>query len=242
MLRLGDHILKAYAKERQFDAAIRGLLAGGRAPSLGAPRFEAGLADLRLTVQAAVDGVTPADAADAASDAGAFLRALHRQEIAGLAPAPPERALSEARHHARLARVVAPEVAPLLGDLTDRLERSLPSGPDLAPSHGDFHVDQLIVSGGRLVVVDFDGMCLAPAALDVATYAADVVRGRENDLDRVFAVLDPLCDGFGGTPDCIEWYLSAAILCRATHPFRAQTPRWRERVRATVEAADEVLQ
>ncbi|HKN96100.1 MAG TPA: ABC transporter transmembrane domain-containing protein [Pseudonocardiaceae bacterium] len=241
VLRFGDHILKAYARDSQFDAAVTGLLASGRAPSLPTSRLSAAFGDLRLTAQPALDGSPPADAADVAHDAGAFLRTLHACESDDLAPAPPARQLSEAKRQAELTGVLVPDLAPLLRWLTDRLARLLPADPDLLPAHGDFHVDQLIVSDGRFAVVDFDDMCLAPAALDAATYAADVVRGRDDDVERVFAVLDPLCDGYRSTPDHIEWYLSTAILCRMTHPFRAQAPNWPERVRAMVRAASEVL-
>ncbi|MGH3343409.1 MAG: ABC transporter transmembrane domain-containing protein [Carbonactinosporaceae bacterium] len=241
VLRCGDHILKAYAKDRQFRVAVTGLRASGSAPPLSAPHLRAGFADLRLTAQPAMDGTTPAEAVDAAREAGAFLRVLHGYEFADLVPASPARQLSEGRRHARLAGVIVPELVPHLQGLTDRLARRLPSGLALASAHGDFHVDQLIVNQERLAVVDFDGMCKAPAALDVATYAADVVRGREDDLERVLAVLEPLCGSYGGTPDGIEWYLSTAVLCRATHPFRAQAPDWRERVRAMVRVAGEVL-
>ena len=241
VLRFGDHILKAYAKDRQFSAAVTGLLASGCAPSLYAPRLRATFADLRLTAQPVVDGITPGEAVDVAREAGAFLRALHGYRRDELALWWPAHQLAEAKRHARLAATVVPELAPCLRGLADRLTRSLPADPALVSAHGDFHVDQILVGHDRLVVVDFDGMCRAPAALDVATYAADVVRGRDDDLDRVFAVLDPLREGYGRTPDHVEWYLSTAILCRATHPFRAQVPNWEARVRAMAGAAEEVL-
>ena len=59
------------------------------------------------------------------------------------------------------------------------------------PAHGDFHVDQLLV-GEEVAVVDFDQMCLAAPALDLATYAADVVRGRDGDFEAVEATLAAL--------------------------------------------------
>jgi hypothetical protein len=238
---LGDHILKAYAKQTQFHAARKGLLESGTAPALCTPGWQAALEDLRLTVQAVVDGATPADAVGAAGMAGAFVRTLQDHEFEGLAPAGPERQLSEAKRHAHIAATIAPDLVPALDGLTDRLEQSLPASLPLVAAHGDFHVDQLIANDERLMVIDFDGMCRAPAALDLATYAADVVRGREGDLDRVLAALKPLCDAYGSPPDAIEWYLSTAILCRATHPFRSQAHEWPERVRAMVNAAEEVL-
>jgi ABC-type multidrug transport system fused ATPase/permease subunit len=240
VLRFGDHILKAYAKDSQFDAAVTGLLTSSRAPSLSTSQLSAAFSDLRLTAQVAIDGSTPAEAAEAAEDAGAFLRALHKYEFDDLAPALPAQQLAEARRQAHLAGVLVPELVPCVRELADRLARTLPADPVLTSAHGDFHVDQLIITGERLTVVDFDGMCKAPAALDIATYAADVVRGREGDMRRLFAVLNPLCQGYGTTPDHIGWYLSTAVLCRATHPFRIQAPDWPERVRATVHLADEV--
>ena len=242
VLRFGDSILKAYAKERQFDAALTGLSTSAQEPSLCTPRLFAGIEDLRLTVQEVVPGIIPADASDAAGAAGTFLRTLHTCEFAALAPTLPAHQLSEADRHARLVGVVVPDLAARVQALIYQLTRRLPVDIPLVTAHGDFHVDQLIVNDDRTFVIDFDGMCFAPAALDVATYAADVVRGRGADLERVYAVLDPLCEGLGGTPDCIEWYLSTAILCRSTHPFRSQAPNWPERVRATVEAAEGVLQ
>lgn len=242
VLRLGNHVLKAYGKDSQFNSAVTGLLASGRASLLPAPRMQTALCDLRLTVQAAVEGTTPAEAIHAASRAGAFLRELQEHEFKDLAPAPPDSQLAEASRHARLAGAVVPELAPRLEGLIDRLARSMPAAVPLTSSHGDFHVDQLIADEDRLVVIDFDGMCKAPAALDVATYAADVVRGRKEDLKRVYGVLDPLCVGYGSTPDYMAWYLATAILCRVTHPFRAQTSGWRERMETMVHASEGAVQ
>jgi ATP-binding cassette subfamily B protein len=242
VLRFGDYILKAYAKDRQFAAAVTGLRVSARAAPAYAPRLCGEFSDLRLTVQEVVDGTTPAEAVDAAREAGGFLQTLHGYASDELVPSHPTHQLAEANRAARLAAVVVPELTADLQSLTDRLARTLPVDLPLAAAHGDFHVDQLLVNSARLFVVDFDGMCRAPAALDVATYAADVVRGRDEDLDRVHAVLEPLCEGYGSMPEGIGWYLSTAILCRATHPFRAQTPNWPERVGQIVAAADGVLQ
>jgi hypothetical protein len=241
VLRLGDQVLKAYGKARQFDAARIGLIASGRAPLLCAPKLRANFGDLRLTAQSLVEGTTPADAGDAADEAGSFLRLLQHHEFDELEPSPPEHQLSEAGRHARVAGAIVPEEGPRLEKLMDRLRQSMPRDGRFVSAHGDFHVDQLIVTKDWLTVIDFDGMCTAPAALDVATFAADVVRGRKEDLERVHSVLESLCEGFCGTPDHIDWYLSTAILCRATHPFRAQAPDWPKRVAATIQAADEVL-
>ncbi len=93
----------------------------------------------------------------------------------------------------------------------------------LRPAHGDFHVDQLLLGGDGLAVLDLDGLCLAPPAHDLATYAADVVRGRESDARRRRTPsCDPLIGGYGGPPPDLEWHLATAILTRAAHPFQRQ--------------------
>ena len=111
-----------------------------------------------------------------------------------------------------------PALRPRVEALLGRLRRELPSELTPVPAHGDFHVDQLLV-GDEVAVVDFDQMCLAAPALDLATYAADVVRGRDCDLAAVDEVLDGLLAGYGGRPDALGWHLSAAILWRVAHPF-----------------------
>ena len=81
--------------------------------------------------------------------------------------------------------------------------------------------------------------CLAAPALDLATYAADVVRGRDGDLVAVDAVLDCLLTGYGERPEALGWHLSAAILGRVAHPFHRQVPAWPDRVDAMLRAAED---
>jgi ABC-type multidrug transport system fused ATPase/permease subunit len=241
VLRLGDQILKVYGKDSHFEAARNGLLASGGSPSLCAVELRAEFDDLRLTSQEAVDGTTPSEGLDVAHEAGAFLRILQSHEFAELPASSPQHQKHEADRHARLASVLVPGLGPQLKGLMERLNQAMPENVQLVSAHGDFHVDQLIANEKRLTVIDFDEMCKAPAALDIATYAADVVWGCDQDLERACATLQPLCEGYGGTPAWIEWYLSTAILCRATRPFRSQTSNWPERTRAIVRAADGAL-
>ena len=134
-----------------------------------------------------------------------------------------------------------PELGGRLDALVRRLAGALPAGLPLVPAHGDFHVDQLLVRDGDIAVVDFDGLCVAAPALDLATYAADVVRGRPGDHEKLQAVLEPLLEGYGDRPDALDWHLAAAVLARAAHPFQRQVPGWRERVEATVAVAEASL-
>src|SRR5437867_3780661 len=84
--------------------------------------------------------------------------------------------------------------------------------------------------GWQLGVTDLGSLCLAPRALDLAAYAAHVVRGDESDLDAADDVLDGLLEGYDDEPAGLRWYLATAILRRATLPFRYLDERWPEKV------------
>jgi hypothetical protein len=255
VLRLGPLVLKAYGRERQYAAALAGLEAAQHGPlPTAAPAGT--VPELRLTAQDALPGRPAAEAVDVAAAAGRMAAMLQASEAPAPA-APPERLLAAAMRKAAVLEAVLPELADRLAVLVARLGDAMPAGLPLVLAHGDFHVDQLLVNarhdddaggaaaplvgGGEIAVVDFDQMCAAPAALDLATYAADVVRGRPGDLERVHAVLEPLLDGYGGRPDALEWHLAASVLARAAHPFQRQVPGWPERAEATVAVAEACL-
>ena len=184
-------VLKAYGAPRQFEAALAGLRAATAGP-------------LRT---GAFAGALPGAAADrAAGRRGPAARVGGARSRARRARSPPScsarridglarraaRAPPRAPRRARRSwsRRVLPELRPRVEALLERLGRELPAGLALVPAHGDFHVDQLLVAGDGIAVVDFDEMCLAAPALDIASYAADVVRGRDGDLAAVGEVLE----------------------------------------------------
>ncbi len=239
VLAAGAHVLKAYGSERAFAAALAGLRRSGAVP-LPAPEFVAALPELRLTVQRRIAG-EPADALAAAHAAGALAAELQRAALPGLPAAPPERLLRAARRKAGVVAAVLPDLRPRLDALLRRLAEALPAGLPLVPAHGDFHPDQLLLAPGAITLVDFDELCRAAPALDLATYAADVARGRDDDRERLAAVLDGLLAGFGARPAALEWHLAAALLGRAAHPFQRQVPDWPERTERTLGAAEASL-
>ena len=239
VLRLGDHVLKAYGREREYEAAVTGLMTAAHEGPLPTAPFAAAAPELRLTAQRELIGERPSAATDVAERAGALVATLQQADLS-LPAAPPDRQTAAAARKADVIRIVLPALAPRLDALVARLQETEPTNGHGVPAHGDFHVDQLLLTADGIAVIDFDQMCVAAPALDLATYAADVVRGRESDLEEVYAVLDPLLAGYGGRPDDLQWHLAAAILGRAAHPFHRQVPDWRRRVELMVTAAEEV--
>ena len=237
VLRMGRLVLKAYGSDRAYESALAGLEAAQRGP-LPTAGLAGTVPELRLIAQDAIEGRRAESAAAVAGEAGRMAAAL---QAAGPPPGNEARPLDAARRKAAVLETVMPELGDRLGALLSRLEATRPDGLPLVTAHGDFHVDQLLIRPGDIAVVDFDELCAAPAALDLATYAADVVRGRDGDRERIAAVLEPLLEGYGERPEALDWHVSAAVLARAAHPFQRQVPHWRERVEATVEVAEASL-
>jgi ATP-binding cassette subfamily B protein len=238
VVHMGRHVLKFYAAEQRFDAALAGLRTAAGLESICAPGFEAALSDLLLTVQTYIGGL-PVSLADlAAPRAGSILARLHRSQSVRLRILRPADQLEAAACSARLAGRVAPWLSVRMEGFLRELELGAPEGATLVPSHGDFHARQLVVRPDVLVVTDFDHMGLAPAALDLATYAAHLVRGDPGDLEEAMSVLDLLIEGYGEPPAGLPWYLATAILRQATQPFCYLDEQWPERVDTIVEAAE----
>ena len=243
VIRTGDVVLKAYAEDAAFRAGVTGLrIAAGLGLGAG-PRLHGALPELRLTVQSALDGipVPRARAREVAPIAGAMLGVLHDARVPGLPVAASDRTLASAARAARFTAAVAPGVARRTLDLLARLEEHAPAADELVPSHGDFNISQLLDVEGAIAVLDFDEACLAPRALDVTLYAANLVSGRPGDLARADAALTSLLAGYGAPPHALHWYLAAALLRRAPSPFRLHKRNWLHRTEAIVAAAEAVL-
>ncbi|MGI9119554.1 MAG: ABC transporter transmembrane domain-containing protein [Acidimicrobiales bacterium] len=242
VLRAGRHVVKIYATDDDFTNAVRGLRTAWALDAVPTAKPRGVVAEARLTVQSALTGSQPgAHVAEVAAAVGPLLNAIHRSEVAGLRSLPPSVQLDAAGASARLVAHVAPELGDRIHRLLAQLEATVPSIDELVPSHGDFHAGQVLEHRGRLSFIDFDEMCLAPAALDPATFAAHLVGGQPGDLNRAAAALGALVDGYGETPDGLAWYLSTSILRRSPFPFRYYGVHWRVQVESMVRASESAL-
>lgn len=240
VLRLDDCVLKLYSKQAHFERATAGLRATSALGLAPMARFLATLPELRLTAQTALHGRELDSSIEGARLAGTAIARLHRSALRGLDPMLPVHQLDAALASARLARTVAPGLAPPIGRLEARLAAALPDADRLVPSHGDFSPHQLLVAGGEPALIDFDELCAAPPALDLATYVAYLVRdapGRE----AAGATMQALLEGYGRRPPALDWYLASALLRRAPAPFRRQEQNWPARVEAMIAAAQAAL-
>jgi ABC-type multidrug transport system fused ATPase/permease subunit/Ser/Thr protein kinase RdoA (MazF antagonist) len=241
VLRIDDWVLKLYAHEAEFERSVAGQRAASNLSAVVAPGLDAVLPERLATVQRVLPGETVTAAAELAPDAGAVLARLHGSRAEGLRVFDPAAQLEAAAASARLVSAIAPELRSRLKPLLAALEELLPEDAGLVPSHGDFNARQLLVVDGNLALTDFDAFCLAPAALDPATYVAYLVRGGPDDLSTALGALDHVVQGYGERPTDLSWYLATMILRRAPRPFRYFDADWRRRVARMVEASEGAL-
>jgi hypothetical protein len=241
VLRLDDHVIKIYAGDVEFAGAVMGLEASSRLERLRIPPREAVLPELHLTCQAMLPGRPPSAAGDPAQAAGAVLAGLHRSRLPDLRPFTHADQLRAAAGSVGSVTAVVPELEQRLTGLLRMLELTIPDQSSLLPAHGDYHSNQLLEIDGALAVIDFDEMCAAAAALDLASYAAHRVNGGEGDMTAASAALAGLVAGYGVRPHALAWYLSTSILRRAPFPFRFMEPNWPLRIERMVTDAEEAL-
>jgi aminoglycoside phosphotransferase (APT) family kinase protein len=239
VFRLDGHFVKAHPSQSSLDRSARALRAVGGL-RLRTATLEAVVPEWHLEVQSLVAGDRPESAAEAAPAAGALLAELHRSPLPDLPISRPADRLAENAEDVLLVGTIAPALARRARLLLRRLDEEHPGEPPVT-SHGGFHISQLLEDvHGTFGVIDFDGACLAPAALDVASYAVSLVR-EPADLPRALEALDGLCETYGSRPAAIPWYLSSLLLRRTRFPFTRLRNGWLAGVGARLAAAEAAL-
>ncbi len=241
VVRLGDHVLKSYGKDRTLSEAVLGLRTVQGVDSASTAPLEAVLPELRVTVQGALGGRLPDDPLAAAAPAGRILSELQSLPIAGLPEQPIASVLESHVVAVRIVRDIAPELEPRARELLRRLVASRPADPPPVVAHGDFDDGQMLVGPAGIGVFDFDEICATHPAMDPARFAAVVVRRDPTRLDRAFEALARLLDAYGEPPPDLDWYLAAQILCQVGSPFRKAWPDWPQKVESIIAAAETVL-
>ena len=148
------------------------------------------------------------------------------------------------RHAADLARLL-PDREKEITDLGARLAREvtrLALSPS-APIHNDFHLDQVLVSQGKPVIVDLDRAGRGYAATDLGTFLSHLTEeGIDPSLSEAFL------EGYQqekGDPICEDWIrVSEAIATfgRASVPFRSLAPDWPTQMVSRLERTERSLE
>jgi glycosyltransferase involved in cell wall biosynthesis len=100
----------------------------------------------------------------------------------------------------------------------------------------------MLLRPGGVGVFDFDAICATHPAMDLARFAAVIVRRDPARLDSAYAALERLLEAYGERPPDLDWYLAAQILCQVGSPFRKAWPDWPEKVAGIIAAAETALE
>lgn len=220
VLRVGDVVVKLYPSAAEATASRDHLETVSRL--LPSARLVHAEVRAGAVAQTALDGepLTRDEALSEARGAGRVARLLHSAAPAGLREQTPKAMLEVCDPVVRLTAFAQPHLAERVNALVASLQASAPVSEELVLSHGDFNWGQLLrTEPGRLALLDTDTLCIAPAAFDLASFAANLVSGREADLRLALRVLDEIVAGYGVAPPDLRWWLSASLLRRVDRRY-----------------------
>jgi aminoglycoside phosphotransferase len=239
----GTHVGTVYGKLRKDGGGSLCRVARALARAgVSTPEPIAYLADLEMFVQAEGSGARLADLRHAAEYEGwmpavaeALVR-LHEAEVEDLPRHSPSAEADELRAAARNVAALLPELGSFTRHLADRLAARLSTiDGGLAPTHGSFHDDQVLVDDTGVTLVDLDGALLANPLSDVGHLLSYLsAEGAGDAYERFLTCYRAARPGFADDHLVFE---SASLLRWATLPFRELRGDWPEAVEQRVRLA-----
>jgi aminoglycoside phosphotransferase len=225
-------LLRAYRRGRVADAAQRLRLARKVHRAVEVPRLlnrsnrYAALAVEYVpgrTLQAALaSGPAQAEVVET----GRALARVHGRAAAGM----PATDLADPAATVELVGAVLPSLRLRVQELLTALGSRRPPRPEPSLCHGDFSLDQVVVStAGTLAFLDWDrGGAGVPAADLGSAVASGLDDATGLALLEGYSEVRPL-------PTDLDWYVAQAKLLRLADPFRTASPCWAAEVEARVE-------
>lgn len=161
---------------------------------------------------------------------------LHAMAPFGDAWLTPHPLLERARKQRnKLVRADA-SLAPALDPVLDALQQDAPAGTARVPIHGDFHVDQMHCSDGRIALFDYDNFAEGSPAHDVADFISHLLLDAAFKPERALALAQRFVACYRAQaseplklPE-LDWYLRLHYLRKAYSLFVRHRSGWRQRV------------
>ncbi len=181
---------------------------------------------------------------------GEALARLHAQPAPTLVPLEREEEVMQLSPTADAVAAVVPHLADDARSLAAEIGSALRQLPPLRlPIHGDFSADQVVLTGDRVAIIDYDAARLGDPASDLglfrATLLADVLRGALPTAEgerRTIALLDGYRAESGDAGDAMArlgLYTAMWLLRLAIEPFRYRVPEWPMRIEAILRCASQ---
>jgi aminoglycoside phosphotransferase (APT) family kinase protein len=182
---------------------------------------------------------------------GRALAELHLHPTAGLTTKDPRDRAAFMVKRARWVAAVDEELASRTTRLARRLAARLAEAKSEERAiHGDFSPAQVLLNAASPAIIDLDDAGSGDPARDLGSFAAQLERRAIDGgipAGRVEPFRQALLSGYearGGTsvdPAQLRLWTAVELLARAPGAFRRRGKAWRERVRARVARAEEVL-
>ncbi|MGH2714507.1 MAG: aminoglycoside phosphotransferase family protein, partial [Thermoleophilaceae bacterium] len=251
-LRCGERryvYAKAYAGPRAaHQHRLSNALAAAGVP---VPPVLGTVPQLEMVVHAAADGrplLALRDVTEYASPlraAAETLARLHGASIEGLRSVPADHDASLVRRSAETLAVLLPEHDLWIHELAAAIAAALAAIPERrAPIHGDFYDDQVLVSDGRVTLLDFDEARLGNPLVDVGNFLAHV-SAKLSDTGAADAARETFRAAYlarcGGDARTLALFEACAMLQLAVGPFRRLQRDWPDAVLRLLRLAEHRL-
>lgn len=166
-----------------------------------------------------------------------FLDCLHRPTQFSGKAVPVQRASDGITKIGEYLAVVYPPIAKDIREAGKRILNGLANDFPATLIHGDFHLDQILVSRGeqdRVSACDFDSCCLGDPTADLANFVGhlryraclgEVSQAQVSEInDWATSHLENSRDP--ASPNRFAWNQLAAMFRLVTHPFRSGSTNW----------------
>ncbi len=180
---------------------------------------------------------------ESAQSVGAALAEFHSLEVElPTLPAPAEESDDLQRLTEDLVLLMPTEEA-RIRTLSEKIQRQLPTlaADRVAPLHGDFHLDQIVLAGDQVVFVDLDRAGIGLPVTDLGSFSASSWSDRRS-TEFVAAFLEGY-RSVGTLPDLRDLEIATAhqLFRRAVFPFRTLDPQWPEKTNQFFDRIAELL-
>ena len=243
----GTRIRSVYGKIRSDrGSAISSVAVALARAGVPIPEPLAYLSDLRMSLQADGAGVRLADLRNTAEYANWMpavaetIGRLHEAKIENLPRFSASAEVEELQDAADTVTALLPHLGAAAKSLAHRLSvRLLTVEGNLAPIHGSFHDDQVLVGDTEVTLIDLDGAAMANPMSDVGHFLSYLSAERASDAYERF--LTGYISARRRVTDDYLVFEAASLLRWATLPFRELRPDWPSAVNRRVDLATERL-
>lgn len=183
--------------------------------------------------------------------AGGRIAEIHDSEPDGLPVWSHSGAAGRLHEIAAVLGVLLPPLFDRMLDLSSRLMAVLNdvAGASVV-SHGDFHMEQILIDEDRIALIDFDEALMAPPAFDIGSFISRLhINAARGEISESVAddAAEVLVEGYASKRAApskreILAFTALALLNVAHEPFRRRRTEWSSEIFAILDRTEQLLE